>query len=790
VSGQLSEVGPVAVAVPMDDNPRGTTEAAAHGQFGQDVRAGLTSSPKRLPSRWLYEGAGSELFERITHLDEYYPTRAELAILVEHASSVAVISGARTVVELGSGASDKTVLLLDAFDQLGQLSAFVAVDGAEPVLRRSVVDLASHYPKAAVAGLAADFGDMTAPLMEGTARLVAFLGGTVGNLAPMERKGFLSHLAELLENGEHLLVGTDLVKDPVRLLTAYDDPGGVTAAFERNVLSLANARLGANFDLDRFSYVVRWDPTAEVIEMGLRSEGAQDVTVAALDLLVHFEDGEELLTEISAKFTLWGIAEEISAAGFAVVEQWQDPMGDYALTLPPRVTGRSRATAAHGSNEQRSQGDVPKPTWERYREIRAWTEALARPLSGEDQSIQSMPDVSPTKRHRAHVTWFFEQFVVGPNCSGYRPMDERFSYLFNSYYEGAGPRHARDKRGLLSRPGVGEVAAYRQTVDEAMERLLSSGPSPSVTALVELGLHHEQQHQELLLLMDVKHVLSMNPLVPAYRPDPMAATSGRVREPRGETEQTSGWVRHPGGLVEIGHDRPVGSRGAIDFSGGFVFDNESPRHKAWLNGFALADRLVTAGDWLAFMDDGGYERPDVWLSDGWAINVTEDRRAPLYWSEGTEGWEVYTLAGRLPLDPTVPVVHVSYYEADAFARWAGARLPSEAEWETVAMSSAGPDHGALRLHPRGATPPPVSGAMRQLYGEVWQWTSSAYLPYPGFRTLDGVAGEYNGKFMVGQDVLWGSACITPPGHTRPSYRNFFPPAARWPFAGVRLARDA
>ena len=572
MSGHLCETGSVAVALATHDNPRATTEVAADGQFGQDLRAGLTCSPKRLPSRWLYEEAGSELFERITHPDEYYPTRAERAILVEHASSVAVISGAKTVVELGSGASDKTVLLLDAFDQLGKLSAFVAVDVAEPVLRRSVVDLANRYPKVAVSGLVADFGQLAAPLMDGTARSVAFLGGTVGNLASMDRKSFLSHLAELLDNGEHLLVGADLVKDPVRLLAAYDDPGGVTAAFEKNVLSL-NARLGANFDVDRFSYVVRWDPSAEVIEMGRRSEGVQDVTVAALDLLVHFEDGEDLLTEISAKFSLSGIAEE---------------------------------------------------------EVRTWTEALARPLSGEDQSIQSMPDVSSTKWHRAHVTWLFEQFVVGPNCSGYRPMDERFSYLFNSYYEGAGPRHARDKPGLLSRPGVGEVAGYRQTVDEAMERLLSSEPSPSVAALVELGLHHEQQHQELPL-MDVKHVLSMNPLVPAYRPDPMAATSDRKRESQGEAEQSFGWICHPGGPVETGHHRPVGSRGDIDLSGGFVFDNGRPRHKAWLNGFALADRLVTVGEWLAFMEDGGYERPDLWLSDGWAVNVTEDRRAPLYW---------------------------------------------------------------------------------------------------------------------------------------------------------------
>ena len=464
-------------------------------------------------------------------------------------------------------------------------------------------------------------------------------------------------------------------------------------------------------------------------------------------------------------------------------------MGEHVLTLAPRVTNRGRRNAHGGVKDQPARDVVPKPTLQSYREVRALTEALARPLSGEDQTVQSMADVSPTKWHRAHVTWFFEQFVVGPNCGGYRPMDERFAYLFNSYYEGAGPRHARDKRGQLSRPGIGEVAAYRQTVDAAMERLLSSGPSPSVAGLVELGLHHEQQHQELLL-MDVKHVLSVNPLAPAYRPDPMAGTSNPVPESEGHNEQGLQWVHHPGGLVEIGHDRPSGLTSDFDFSGGFAFDNESPPHHVWLNGFALADRLVTAGEWLAFMDDGGYQRPNLWLSDGWAANLAEGRRAPLYWCEGADGWETYTLAGAKPMDPTLPVVHVSYFEADAFARWAGARLPTEAEWETVAKASAGPDYGEIRLHPQRATPSVVPGQVRQLYGEAWQWTSSAYLPYPGFQPLDGVVGEYNGKFMVGQHVLRGSASVTPPGHARVTYRNFFPPGAQWAFAGVRLAKSA
>jgi L-histidine N-alpha-methyltransferase len=558
-------------------------------QLARDVLAGLTGSPKELPSRWLYEGAGSKLFERITQLEEYYPTGAERAILTEHARTVAAISGATTVVELGSGDSDKTTVLLDAFEKVGQLAGFVAVDTVEPVLRRSIDNLSHRYPRAVISGLVADFSEDLSPLLAGTGRLVIFLGGTIGNLAAIERENLLDRLAGLLDDGEHVLIGADLVKDPDRLRVAYDDPGGVTAEFEKNVLSLVNSRLGADFNLERFSYVVRWDPGAQVVEMGLRSEGSQDVTITALEFSVHFDDGEVLLTEISTKFTLSGITGELSDAGFAVVEQWRDPKGDYALTLARRVRGRSARRSARGPRGERSDGRAVNTTWECYRGVRALTEALASPLSGEDQTVQSMPDVSPTKWHRAHVTWFFEEFVLGPSCNGYRPVDDRFSYLFNSYYEGAGPRHTRNKRGLLSRPGIAEVSAYRETVDEAMEVLFATERPPSVMALVELGLHHEQQHQELML-MDIKHVLSMNPLGPVYRVDPMIGNSSGISEPEEDNEQGFQWISHPGGLVQIGHDRPVGVAGDIDFSGGFVFDNESPRHNAWLNRFALADR--------------------------------------------------------------------------------------------------------------------------------------------------------------------------------------------------------
>jgi ergothioneine biosynthesis protein EgtB len=405
-----------------------------------------------------------------------------------------------------------------------------------------------------------------------------------------------------------------------------------------------------------------------------------------------------------------------------------------------------------------------------YTAVRATTERLAAPLSAEDQTVQSMADVSPTKWHRAHVTWFFETFVLGPNFPGYQPYDDAFAYIFNSYYEALGERHPRSERGLISRPGVAEVARYRGFVDNAMGRLLDGELEPGLPELITLGLHHEQQHQELLL-MDIKNVLSRNPLRPCYLPfDPTVRGDGAA-------PPKAGWVEHEGGVVEIGHD-----------GRGFGFDNEFPRHRELLSPFALADRPVTCGEWLSFMEDGGYDRPEFWLSDGWSVVTAERRQAPLYWfreSEGSGEWLQFTLAGVRPVDPDEPVCHVSYYEADAYAHWTGMRLPTEAEWETVAVAVAQGDNflGSGAPHPRPAV------STNALFGDVWEWTSSAYTPYPGFRAAPGAVGEYNGKFMVSQYVLRGGCCATPPGHTRATYRNFFPPGARWAFSGVRLARD-
>ena len=406
----------------------------------------------------------------------------------------------------------------------------------------------------------------------------------------------------------------------------------------------------------------------------------------------------------------------------------------------------------------------------RFEDTRRLTEQLAGPLSAEDQTVQSMPDVSPTKWHRAHTSWFFETFLLQPSLPGYELFHPDFGFLFNSYYEAVGARYSRPDRGLISRPGIVEIADYRRHVDSAMAELLDRDPGPPVLALVELGIQHEQQHQELLL-MDIKHVLSRNPLEPAYAPaSPATATPPAVVT----------WTGHDGGTVPIGH------RGD-----GFGFDNEFPRHLVHLEPFALADRTVTGADWLAFLDDGGYRRPELWLSDGWGTVTTEGWDAPLYWSHREDGWHEFTLAGDGPVDLSRPVSHVSYYEADAYARWAGARLPTEAEWEVateVRSGSYAPSGNFLDT--ASLRPGPVTGAASPPFGDVWQWTASPYSPYPGFAPAAGAVGEYNGKFMVNQYVLRGGSCVTPAGHARLTYRNFFPPSARWAVSGLRLARNA
>jgi ergothioneine biosynthesis protein EgtB len=405
----------------------------------------------------------------------------------------------------------------------------------------------------------------------------------------------------------------------------------------------------------------------------------------------------------------------------------------------------------------------------RYRAVRAATERLRAPLSAEDCAVQSMPDASPIKWHLAHTTWFFETFVLERSGAPHRPFDPSYRFLFNSYYNAVGPQHTRAERGLLSRPGLEEVLRYRAAVDEQLLAWLEGGRaegSPLLPA-VEVGLHHEQQHQELILT-DLKHALGGNPLRPAYRSlaDPRAAAPPPLR-----------FERFPEGVREIGHA-----------GGGFAFDNEGPRHRALVPAFELATRCTTNGEYLAFLEDGGYERPELWLSDGFAWQRAEGVRAPLYWERDGAGWRTFSLGGMRPLRLEEPVTHVSYYEAAAFAEWAGARLPSELEWEVAATGAEieGNFAESELFHPS-----PASGTgLVQRFGDVWEWTRSDYAPYPGFRPAPGALGEYNGKFMCNQRVLRGGSCATPASHIRVTYRNFFPPPARWQFSGIRLARDA
>ncbi len=403
----------------------------------------------------------------------------------------------------------------------------------------------------------------------------------------------------------------------------------------------------------------------------------------------------------------------------------------------------------------------------RYRDIRRFTERLCTPLETEDYQLQSMPECSPPKWHLAHTAWFFETFVLAEHARDFRPFHPDFGYLFNSYYDAFGDRWPRDSRGLLSRPTVRQIYDYRRSVDERMIALLETANASTLEAvapLIEIGLNHEQQHQELLLT-DLKHAFGLNPLRPVYRP------------PGPEVPTTSAaplaWEEYPADVRKVGH---AGT--------GFAFDNEGPRHRVFVNSFQIASRPVTNGEFLQFIEDGGYERPEFWLTDGWAARQRCGWSAPLYWERDGLNWSQFTLRGMRPLDPFEPVCHVSYYEADAYARWAGDRLPTEAEWETAAAARpvVGNFLDSERFHPTD------NGS--SLYGDVWVWTASPYTAYPGYRAATGALGEYNGKFMCNQMVLRGGSCVTPAGHVRPTYRNFFPPEARWQFSGLRLAKDS
>ena len=427
------------------------------------------------------------------------------------------------------------------------------------------------------------------------------------------------------------------------------------------------------------------------------------------------------------------------------------------------------ATAAAQSDQSTSRSLV-----ERYREVRDQTVRLCETLEPEDFIVQAMPDASPTKWHLAHTSWFFETFVLAKLIPGYRHVREDANFLFNSYYNAVGERIARDRRGLLSRPTIAEVWAYRHGVDARVQDALSGlgrDELERITPIVILGLNHEQQHQELLL-MDIKAAFGINPTRPVFRE--------RGTDPEHKpTASSLSWFSYEGGLAEIGHDSPS-----------FSFDNESPRHTVFLQPFAMGSRLATNGEYLTFMEDGGYDRPELWLSDGWAAKTAAGWKAPGYWEPAVSGWQCFTLGGMRAIAQSEPVAHLSFYEADAFARWSDARLPTEAEWEHVASSCQvrGNFLESGRYHPEVAEEHTQPNEPSQIFGDLWEWTASPYIAYPGYRPASGALGEYNGKFMCNQIVLRGGCCASPESHLRATYRNFFGPSSRWLFSGVRLAR--
>jgi ergothioneine biosynthesis protein EgtB len=434
----------------------------------------------------------------------------------------------------------------------------------------------------------------------------------------------------------------------------------------------------------------------------------------------------------------------------------------------------SASSSLRDRSDESARAIARGPLLDRYRAVRDFSLSLSAPLAAEDQVVQSMPDVSPTKWHLAHTTWFFERFVLEGHRRGYAPWKPEYGFLFNSYYQSIGPMHTRARRGQITRPTVAEVGDYRRAVDERLSDFVDACDDEcfaEIAPLIELGCHHEQQHQELILT-DIKYNLSCNPTLPEYHE---AKPETRVRECPAEAR----WVEFGGGVRAIGHE-----------GGSFCFDNELPRHDELVRPYALASRLVTNAEFAEFVDDGGYERAELWLDAGYAEVVAEARSHPLYWYRAGGDWMQYTLAGPLALDADEPVCHVSFFEADAFARWRGRRLPSEAEWELAAARQ--PLEGNLaergRFHVEAAAG--RDGALQQVFGDVWEWTASPYLGYPGYRPPPGAVGEYNGKFMCNQFVLRGGSCATPRSHLRASYRNFFPPEARWQFSGIRLAVDA
>ncbi|MEM6363090.1 MAG: ergothioneine biosynthesis protein EgtB [Planctomycetota bacterium] len=717
-------------------------------EFLADVLTGLSSDPKTLPCKYFYNAEGSRLFDLICDLPEYYPTRCELQLMRDEGEYIAAFmlgsamqiecrrdSSSRPVrrrlIELGSGSSTKTRILID---NLPSPLQYVPIDISFDHLEATADHLRREYPDLDIHPLARDFtsttpfdsNELDEVLSPVDHTIVYFPGSTIGNFDSDDATALLRRVQDAVGPRGDLIIGFDLDKSGEVLEAAYDDAQGITARFNLNLLKRINDELSGTFDLDSFDHQAQYNAKLRRVEMHLVSRRAQTVRVG--NHAFEFSAGETIHTENSHKYQVDQFEALLRNAGWVPRQFWTDQSSQFGVMLA-------------------STSDL----WRRFCDVRQASETIAEPLDAEDQMIQSMPDASPVRWHLAHTTWFFETFLLQPQ-DWYQSPDPRFEALFNSYYNGVGKPFPRHRRGIISRPSVADVTAYRKHVDAAMGKLLLNGDvTDRMRDTIEIGLHHEQQHQELMLT-DLKHALSCNPLDPIYQ------TSWKTAGGQQRDSKSSQWISFDEALTEIGFDR-----------GSFSFDNESPRHRVWLDSYSLQDRLVTNEQWMQFIDDDGYQTPSLWLSMGWDWVREQEIAAPMYWRRHDDQWKHFTLTGVQSIDPHAPVRHVSYFEADAFARWSRAVLPTESQWEHAAASDQ-----AHRFH--------------DLTGEVWQWTCSQYSAYPGYQPPTGTLGEYNGKFMCNQFVLRGGSIATPKGHTRTTYRNFFGPSARWQFTGVRLAR--
>ncbi|MDX6503938.1 MAG: gamma-glutamyl hercynylcysteine S-oxide synthase [Gaiellaceae bacterium] len=762
----MRERGPVAEAVRVD---LWLDHESLERALRADVRRGLTATPKELPPKWFYDERGSQLFDEITRLPEYYLTRAERSILEQHAGEIATLSGAETLVELGSGTSEKTRLLLDALVAAGTLSRFVPFDVSEETLRRSAQQIAETYPSLAVHAVVGDFEHHLGRLPRGGRRLVAFLGSTIGNLRPGERARLLATLAAGMEPGDVLLLGADLVKDVNRLEAAYDDAAGVTAAFDKNLLLVLDEALGADFDPERFDHVARFDPDAGWIEMLLRAREAHTVHVRALDLDVPFAAGEELRTEISAKFTRGQLEAELTAAGFELARFWTDEAGDFSLSLA--IRGDAESELRHRIRHELEQA-------------RARSVALLAPVPDEEQVRQHSPLMSPLVWDLAHIG-HFEELWLRRELLGESPSSPEYDQIYDAFKQ---PRHGRASLPLLGPADArGFVEQIRLHSLDVLDRIAFDDGDPLLRDGFVFGLvaQHEQQHVETMLatlqLREAPYPLADEP---APAPARMLPPEVLVAE----------------GPFLLGNaDDP------------WAYDNERPLHEVELPAFWIDTTPVTNRAFVEFIEAGGYHDPSFWGEMGWSWRCEGSLEHPQFWRLAPDGsWNRFRFGHLEPVPLDEPVQHVCWYEADAYARWTGKRLPTEQEWEKAASwdpvaerkrrfpwgdVAPGPEHanlGGRRFAPApvGSYPAGASAyGCHQLVGDLWEWTSSDFRGYPGFEPFP--YREYSEVFFGSEHkVLRGGSWATHPLVARTTFRNWDFPIRRQIFAGFRCARSA